>query len=165
MIEEFFALDVEDRVRLVNKMLEEEDKDALKNVAKRLNVNYSTFTKTMQQGNYIYVKRRNQYFKFIDTEETKGEVNSIKFEEELQFLREHMGKLKTVLQISESVLILDEEVYAKDIPMVVKSVKVNEKIYNRFAELCEERFNHLKMKDLISKALLDFCEKYTNRSI
>ncbi|HDT6574879.1 hypothetical protein [Bacillus mycoides] len=160
MIEEFFALDVEDRVRLVNKMLEEEDKDALKNVAKRLNVNYSTFTKTMQQGNYIYVKRRNQYFKFIDTEEAKGEVNSIKFEEELQFLREHMDKLKTVLHISESVLILDEEVYAKDIPMVVKSVKVNEKIYNRFAELCEERFNHLKMKDLISQALLDFYIKY-----
>ncbi|GAB6473687.1 hypothetical protein FT641_01945 [Bacillus paranthracis] len=163
MIEEFFALDVEDRVRLVNKMLEEEDKDALKNVAKRLNVNYSTFTKTMQQGNYIYVKRRNQYFKFIDTEETKGEVNSIKFEEELQFLREHMDKLKTVLHISESVLILDEEVYAKDIPMVVKSVKVNEKIYSRFVELCEERFNHLKMKDLISQALLDFYMKYNKK--
>ncbi|WP_206665681.1 hypothetical protein [Bacillus cereus] len=126
----------------------------------RLNVNYSTFTKTMQQGNYIYVKRRNQYFKFIDTEEAKEEVNSIKFEEELQFSREHMDKLKTVLYISESVLILDEEVYAKDITMVVKSVKVNEKIYNRFAELCEERFNHLKMKDLISQAMLDFYIKY-----
>ncbi|MDR5045725.1 hypothetical protein FNE59_08705 [Bacillus thuringiensis] len=126
----------------------------------RLNVNYSTFTKTMQQRNYIYVKRRNQYFKFIDTEEAKEEVNSIKFEEELQFSREHMDKLKTVLYISESVLILDEEVYAKDIPMVVKSVKVNEKIYNRFAELCEERFNHLKMNDLISQAMLDFYIKY-----
>lgn len=40
----------------------------------------------------------------------KGKVNSIKFEEELQFLSEHMDKLKTVLHISESVLILDVEV-------------------------------------------------------
>ncbi|PFR07571.1 hypothetical protein COK10_19870 [Bacillus anthracis] len=160
-MEDFLNLSIEERVEFVNNMLAKEEKDALRNVAKRLNINYSTFTKIMQEGDYIYVKRRNKYFKFIDEEqEEKNNTDEFEYLKEVNFIREHMNDIKRILNTMQSTLILNEEIYHKDAKVSVKSIKVNEEVYSKFARLCDDKFNHLKIKDIISQALLNFYNTY-----
>ncbi|GAY78711.1 hypothetical protein NBRC111894_4265 [Sporolactobacillus inulinus] len=58
---------------------------------------------------------------------------------------------------------MDKSVYDPDVKLVTKSIKVNNEIYSRFITLCENEFPHLKLKDLISQALLDFTKSYTTK--
>lgn len=67
--DKFSTMDVDKRAEEINKMLVNSD---LKVVAERLGIAYSSFTKLMQDGDFVYIARENQYFKFIRDKELLG---------------------------------------------------------------------------------------------
>ncbi|MDR6244940.1 hypothetical protein [Paenibacillus hunanensis] len=86
--ESFFTMQYDKRAEEVNKLLQSL---SLEDVAKKIGVNYSTFTKEMQTGDYVFIKRDNCYYKFlrdpfIGPEKKQNELNS----EELNFLKDNI---------------------------------------------------------------------------
>lgn len=65
--DKFHTTSSKDRVAIVNDLLKNEGFD-LQKVADTLEMNYSTFTKLMQEDDYVYIKRENQYYKFVRDE-------------------------------------------------------------------------------------------------
>lgn len=65
--DKFHTTSSKDRVAIVNDLLKNEGSD-LQKVADTLEMNYSTFTKLMQEDDYVYIKRENQYYKFVRDE-------------------------------------------------------------------------------------------------
>ncbi|MCY1105141.1 hypothetical protein P5F80_10310 [Shouchella clausii] len=65
--DKFHTANSKDRVAIVNDLLKKEGFD-LQKVADALEMNYSTFTKLMQEDDYVYIKRENQYYKFVRDE-------------------------------------------------------------------------------------------------
>ncbi|MEC1722831.1 hypothetical protein [Schinkia azotoformans] len=160
----FFTMDVDKRAEEINKMLVNSD---LKGVAEALGLAYSTFTKSMQTGDYTYIARENQYFKFIRDKELLGTMKpsdkaTTGFQEELTFLKENLETLKSLVStVNESpTLVLDKDIYNTKAKYVNKNLKLNENIYEKFSKLCENQFPHLKIQDLIAESLLEFINKY-----
>lgn len=162
--EEFLTMDPETRVKKINKMLET---TPLNEIAKELDIPYSSFLSEMTKGDYVYIKRDKKYFKFIRDENTqlgsRAETFTADYSEELSFLKNHLGTLKRMVSSQENVqpLILDKRIYDAKTKFVNKNIKVNVSIYQEFTALCENKFRHLKIQDLIAQALLDFINKYS----
>jgi len=160
----FFTIDVDKRAEEINKMLVNSD---LKGVAEVLGLAYSTFTKSMQNGDYTYIARENQYFKFIRDKELlrtvkPSDIPNTEFQEELTFIKENMEILKRLIStLDESpILVLDKEIYDSKAKYVNKNLKLNEAIYEKFSNMCENQFPYLKIQDLIAHSLLEFINKY-----
>ncbi|TKJ86063.1 hypothetical protein PaeCFBP13512_19710 [Paenibacillus sp. CFBP13512] len=158
--ESFFTMQYDKRAEEVNKLLQSL---SLEDVAKKVGVNYSTFTKEMQAGDYVFIKRDNCYYKFLRDpfsapEKKQNELNS----EELNFLKENIEELRELIANSndKSILHLDPRIYSKNSPFSVKSIKMNEDIYGMFTSHCEENFPHFRLQDLVAQSLLDFIAKY-----
>lgn len=160
----FFTMDVDKRAEEINKLLVNSD---LKGVADTLCIPYSSFTKEMQKGDFVYIARLNQYFKFIRDKESLGtEKPSDKaitgFQEELTFIKENMETIKSLVSTvnERPTLVLDKEIYNTKAKYVNKNLKLNENIYDKFSKLCDNQFPHLKIQDLIAHSLLEFIYKY-----
>lgn len=63
----FSTMSSKERVKIVNELLQSEGND-LQKVAKVLGIKYSTFTKLMQEDDYVYIKQLSKYCKFIQDE-------------------------------------------------------------------------------------------------
>lgn len=60
--DKFMNLPMKEKLNLVNKMLEKEEKDHLKNVSEKIGIPYSAFTKTMRDnGNFQYNQTTKKY--------------------------------------------------------------------------------------------------------
>lgn len=158
--ESFFTMQHDKRAEEVNKLLQSL---SLEDVAKKVGVNYSTFTKEMQAGDYVFIKRDNCYYKFLrDSFSTHSRKISSVDSEELNFLKEHLNTLRDLVENRSdiSTLILNPKIYSKNSQFSVKSIKMNEDIYAAFTQYCGEKFPHFRLQDLIAQSLLDFIEKY-----
>ncbi|MFD2618378.1 hypothetical protein [Terrilactibacillus laevilacticus] len=165
--DEFEKMDVIKRVLMVNDMLGKEKTDALKNVAAKLQLNYSSFTKEMRNGGFNYNQAKRQYEKVISIEEYQKVRSGLGTEDKnevLFYLAEHFEELKRLLSDSDNMLVLDKQVYDPNSKLAVKSIKVNNDIYEQFINLCEAQFPHLKLKDLVTQALLDFTRNYSMKN-
>ncbi|WP_088072038.1 hypothetical protein [Gottfriedia luciferensis] len=160
---EFFNMNLTKRVLMVNKLLKEEKEDQLKITADKIGITYSQFTKEMQKGNYVYIKRLNKYCKFMD-EETENKSNlkessgtlTIEFE---AFLQENFEVLQKIVEIHErKQLILCEAIF--DGGASNKSFKINDNVYQKFINLCKEKFPMYRQMDLMGQALYDFHLKH-----
>ncbi|WP_337017270.1 hypothetical protein [Oceanobacillus massiliensis] len=164
--DEFMSLSMKEKLKTVNKMLEEEDKDHLKNVSERVGLSYSVFTKTMRDnGNYQYNQTSKKYEKLMSLQEYErylqfGANDEDKSNETLNFLEEHLDELKNLLVVHQNRLILDPEVYDPSCKTASKSFQVNLDIFDQFTEICSTQFPHLRQRDLVSQSLLDFVRKY-----
>ncbi len=164
--DEFMSLSINERLKTVNKMLEKEEKDHLRNVSKKAGIPYSAFTKIMREsGSYQYNQTSKKYEKLLSLEEYEQYLQlatnkADKTNETLSFLEEHLDELKKLLVIQQVQLILDPEVYDPTCSTVSKSFQVNGNIYNQFTELCSTQFPHLRQKDLVSQCLFDFVKKF-----
>jgi len=164
--DEFMNLSMNEKLKTINKMLEKEDKDHLKNVSAKIGIRYSIFTKIMRDnGNYQYNQTSKRYEKLMSLDDyekyLQNSTNTAKnTNETLDFLSEHLEDLKNLLLTNQSQLILDTKVYDTSSKTLNKSLQVNADIYKRFTELCATEFPHLRQKDLVSQCLLDFIQKY-----
>ncbi|WP_153976931.1 hypothetical protein [Paenibacillus xylanilyticus] len=158
--ETFFTMQHDKRAEEVNKLLQS---FTLDEVAEKIGVSYSTFTKDMQAGDYVFIKRDNRYYKFLrDPFSMPPKKQTIVDSEELIFLKENLEKLRSLVKNKNdnSILVLDQKIYSKNSQFLVKSIKMNEEIYGRFTQNCVEKFPHFRLQDLIAQSLLDFIEKY-----
>ncbi|UQQ36181.1 hypothetical protein [Paenibacillus polymyxa] len=158
--ESFFTTQHDKRAEEVNKLLQSY---SLEEVAEKIGVNYSTFTKEMQAGDYVFIKRDNHYYKFLrDPQSIPTKRQPAMDSEEMSFLKENLEKLRSLVEVKndKSILVLDQRIYSKNSQFLVKSIKMNEDIYGYFTEYCDEKFPHFRLQDLIAHSLLDFIEKY-----
>lgn len=164
--EEFMNLSMKKKLEVVNKMLQTEKDDHLKNVSIKLDIPYPAFTKLMRDdGNYQFNQSSKIYEKIVSLEEYDQLIqlksNSNEYSNEaLKFLSENLNDIKKLLFQKEHQLILDPLVYDVKSKTTNKSIQVNTEIYNQFTELCSNQFPHLRQKDLISQCLLDFINAY-----
>ncbi len=133
-----------------------------------LDIPYSTFTKEMQKGDYVYIARENKYFKFIrnknDYVSSKSYIKGTEdYTEELAFLKENLEMLKKLVANSEEnkMLILDKAIYDTKAKFVNKNLKSERSHLRKILKLCESQFPHLKIQDIIAQSLLDFINKYS----
>ena len=76
--DKFLAMTPAERVRIVNKLLQDHD---LRGVAKVLEIPSSSLSKIMREGDYLYHKADKKYYPFVRSEEeritsTKSDDNS-----------------------------------------------------------------------------------------
>lgn len=138
-----------------------------------MGIPYSTFTKEMQRGDYVYIARENKYFKFIRDKNSlvNPKASNIKNEDftvELTFIKENLEGIKRLLvnhSAEGQMLILDKEIYNTKAKFVNKNLKINEAIYNKFSKICESQFPQYKVQDITAQSLLDFINKYQDPNI
>jgi len=162
--QQFMDLSAIEKVEVVNKMLKENNSD-LKIVASKLDLSESNLSKTIRaNSSFQYNKTSKQYERIMPIEEYKKYLqtssNEDKSDETLQYLSDHLEEIKGLLHVHSKQLILEPEIYDPKSKTVTKSVQVNSEIYQKFSELHSSRFSHLKIRDLISKALYDFIRVY-----
>lgn len=155
--EEFITLSPERKVEEVNKLLREH---TLKEVASLLGFKYSTFTTEMRNGGEFQFMKRNQ--QYVKTIVIKEEDDNWADNEVLTFVRQNKPTLQRLVEMyqSNNLLLLDERIYSKNAKFENKSIKMNKDIYKEFSLFCDTHYNHLKIQDLIAKAIIDFMERY-----
>lgn len=121
--ETFFTMQHDKRSEEVNKLLQS---FTLEEVAEKIGVSYSTFTKEMQAGDYVFIKRDNSYYKFLrDPLSIPTKKQPVVDSEELNFLKENIEKLRSLVESKndKSILVLDQRIYSKNSQFLVKSIK------------------------------------------
>ncbi|RKQ16445.1 hypothetical protein [Ureibacillus endophyticus] len=157
--EQFYNTHPDERVDIINKMLKN---SSLKEIAKKIGVPESSFSKEMTNGDYVYIKRDNQYYKYI-RDKNMISNNHQQSQDVISFIEQNMEVLKAILrhhEDSRNMLILDEQVYSKKAKYMNKSIKMNSEIYDKFVKFCEEKYPFLTLQDLVAQALLDFINRY-----
>ncbi|WP_251553965.1 hypothetical protein [Neobacillus muris] len=166
--QDFLKLSSLERVELVNKMLENEQEKHLENVAAKLGLKLSTFSKIMRDNaSYQYNQTSKRYDRILTIEEYKRHLNSgineNRSEESLQFVTDHLDELKTLLNAHKKELILEPEIYDPNSKTITKTLQMNAAISERFSKLCSSQFPLYRTRDLFSKCMLDFINKYESK--
>lgn len=160
----FLDLSPEEKVEVVNDMLLQENDNHLKNVAEKLGMSASSFSKTMRDNDkYQYNQKNKKYFRLLTVEEYKQmakKPSKHAYDEALQFLTNHLEDLELLLNQFQTSFQLEPQVYQHDSKTVTKSFQINKDIYDCFIHICQTRLPHLRQKDIISQCLLTFCNRY-----
>ncbi|SOC13478.1 hypothetical protein SAMN05880501_107198 [Ureibacillus xyleni] len=157
--EQFYNTAPQKRVEIINEMLKS---SSLKEVAKKVGVPESTFSKEMTRGDYVYIKRDNQYYRFIRDKEMVKQ-NSEQYQDVITFIEQNIETLKVIINDYEGfrkMLILDERVYSKQAEYTNKSIKMNGEVYEEFVEFCKDKYPYLMIQDLVAQSLIDFTNRY-----
>ncbi|HBJ01238.1 MAG TPA: hypothetical protein DDY89_11100 [Lysinibacillus sp.] len=156
--DKFLKLNNKDRVTFVNDLLKNKAFD-LQQVADHIGINYSTFTKVMQEDDFVYIKRENQYYKFVRDENAISSAEN--FENELTaFLNENLDTLKSMIDKHKrnDDFTIDKKIFASKLS--TKTFRMPEELYQQFVRTCEKEFPHLKIQDIIAQLLSGFTDKY-----
>lgn len=159
-IDSFTSLSAKQRVNIVNNLLKKEG-FRLQEVAKEIGMKYSSFTKLMQEDDYVYIKRDNQYYKFIRDEKMIIN-NSEKKNNEIAYIKENFSTLRELIERRKdnNDLLLDKRIYHSTSKHVTKNFRISDEIYKQFTEICNEQYPHLKIQDIVSQLLLDFIDRH-----
>lgn len=164
--EEFMTLSMEEKLETVNSVLQNEQKDHLKNVSEKVGIPYNFFTKLMRDnGNYHYSQSNKRYEKLLSLEEYEAYLQSQPqtnhaSSQALQFIEEHLDELKALLHAQENQLILDPKVYDQSCETSNKSLQLNMDIFKEFSKFISTHYPHYRQRDLLSQSLLDFIRRY-----
>ena len=158
--DKFIALSNKERVQFVNDLLKNKA-FTLQQVADHVGVNYSTFTKIMQEDDYVYIKRENSYYKFARDENTIIQ-NHIAEDEVTLFLKENLELLKTIVAKynANNDFTIDKKLFNINSKLSTKTFRMPEDLYQKFVDTCEKEFPYLKIQDIIAQLLVDFTNKY-----
>lgn len=155
--EKFLALDCKQRVEVVNDLLK--NNHDLQQVADKIGINYSTFTKVMQEDDFVYIKRLNQYYKFLRVENAVLSIDN-SADDLTAFLNENKDVLKQIIEKHKASndFTIDKKIFASKLSS--KTFRMPEELYQQFVLTCEREFPHLKIQDIIAQLLLEFSDKY-----
>lgn len=161
--DKFHTANSKDRVAIVNGLLKKEGFD-LQKVADALEMNYSTFTKLMQEDDYVYIKRENQYYKFV-RDENQIPTISTKTDSEIDYIMKNFSLLKSLIERykQNGDFIIDKRIFRSTSKISSKNFRMSDDLYQNFIATCENEFPHLKIQDIIAQLLLDFTDKYSNK--
>lgn len=157
----FYEMDVHLRARKINEMLKN---SSLSEVAKKIGIPSSTFSKEMQKGDYIYIKRENKYFRFIRDDSIAPSGNfTTQSNEALEFLNEHLDDLKRLIKNYNSDTIqLNPKVYTDSSKVVTRSIRIRENLYKEFQSYCNSHYPYYSIHDLVAHCLVEFTNKKNN---
>lgn len=161
--DKFFTRSSKERVAIVNELLQKEGFD-LQKVADALEMNYSTFTKLMQEDDYVYIKRENQYYKFV-RDESQISTISDQTDSEMDYIKANFSVLKSIVERYKhnDDFIIDKRIFRSTSKTSSKNFRMPDDLYKNFVSTCEKEFPHLKIQDIIAQLLLDFSDKYSNQ--
>src|SRR5690606_3012072 len=133
---------------------------SLNEVAKEIGIPSSSFSKEMTNGDYVYIKRENQYYKFV--RDLKDLQSSVTDNDTMLYLNQNIETIKKVISLFQhhTPLILDEKIYSKQLSYTTKSLKMNDNVYSEFTDFFKSNYPTYRLQDLIAQALLDFIQKY-----
>lgn len=95
--DEFYSMEPDVRVNHINKMLLNR---SLNEVAKEIGIPSSSFSKEMTNGDYVYIKRENQYYKFVrDLNDIKSNPTS---DDSMLFINKNIGTIKKMVALFEN---------------------------------------------------------------
>ncbi|MDQ0215366.1 hypothetical protein J2S13_001779 [Oikeobacillus pervagus] len=159
----FTTMSSKERVAIVNDLLSKDGFD-LQKVADTLKLNYSTFTKLMQEDDYVFIKRDNQYYKFIRDENQIISVTAPK-DPELDYIKQNFLALKSLIEQSKNNndFILDKRIFQSP-KFATKNFRMSDELYKQFVKTCKEHFPQYKLQDIIAQLLFNFNEKYSKNN-
>lgn len=155
--EDFYSTEPDIRVDTINKMLLNR---SVSEVAKEIGIPSSSFSKEMTNGDYVYIKRENQYYKFVrDISDFQANLET---DDATAFVNKNMDTLKKIVSLfkGKTPLILDESIYVKNADYSNKNVRMNNLIYSEFTNFCGNNYPTYRLQDLFSQALIDFTKTY-----
>ena len=157
--DKFIAMSPAERVRVVNKFLQDHD---LREISSQIGIPSSSFSKLMREGDYIYHKADKRYYPFVRTEEERITRTKSNDDSGLSFIKHHEKTLKMIIEQFEhtGLLVLDKRIYSNDATFSNKSIRMNNDIYEEFSGFCEKYFPHLKIQHIIAQALIDAMTRY-----
>ncbi|QHS24334.1 hypothetical protein GWK91_16250 [Virgibacillus sp. MSP4-1] len=160
----FTTISSKQRVKVVNDLLQKEGND-LRKVADTLKIKYSTFTKLMQENDYVYIKRLGQYCKFVQDDSLIVE-DPTSDSDEVAYIKENFAILQSLIESRKGNydFTLDKRIYHSSSKTVTKNFRISDDIYKLFAKTCDEEFPHLKLQDIIAQLLLTFTDQYANQN-
>ena len=161
--DKFHTANSKNRVAIVNELLKRDGFD-LQKVADALEMNYSTFTKLMQEDDYVYIKRENQYYKFV-RDENQIPTISTQTDSEMDYFKKNFSLLKSLIERYKhnDDFNIDKRIFRSTYKISSKNFRMPDDLYQNFVATCENEFPHLKIQDIIAQLLLDFTDKYSNR--
>lgn len=164
-IDNFTTLSSKERVTIVNDLLSKEGFD-LQKVADTLKMKYSTFTKLMQEDDYVFIKRDNQYYKFVRNE-SQVMYNNGSEGPKLSYIKQNFSALKTLVERSKNSndFILDKRIFHSTSKSTTKNFRMADELYKQFIKTCEEQFPQYKVRDIIAQLLFDFSQKTSTTMI
>lgn len=156
------------KLETANQLLKMETKDHKGSLSKKLGISYNNFYKIMwDNGNYHYYQSNRRYEKLMSLDEyesylklqshTKHDPNKA-----LQFIKEHLDELKTMLNSQGKQLILEAKVYNLTSKTGYNSLRLNLEIFVEFSKFISLQFPHYRQRKLLSQSLLEFTRKYEN---
>lgn len=156
--ENFLTLSSKQRVEYVNDLLK--NNHDLQQVADKIGINYSTFTKVMQEDDFVYIKRENQYYKFIRNPNAISAIDNTA-DDLTSFLDENIDILKQIIEKykANDDFTIDKKIFASKLS--TKTFRMSEDIYQEFVRTCEAEFKHLRIQDIIAQLLLNFSNNYS----
>lgn len=159
----FSTMSSKQRVKAINDLLKMEGND-LQKVSEFVGINYSTFTKIMQEDDYVFIKRDNQYYKFIRDEkkivETSNNDNL-----ELNYLIENFSLFQSLIDRHKRNcdFFIDNKLFQTDSKSSTKTFRIPEELYKEFSKACKQNFPYLNIQDVIGQLLLNFVDEYSNK--
>lgn len=161
--DKFHTTNSKNRVAIVNELLKRDGFD-LQKVADALEMNYSTFTKLMQEDDYVYIKRENQYYKFVRDESQVSSISD-QTDSEMDYIKKNFSPLKSLIERYKhnGDFIIDKRIFRSTSKISSKNFRMPDDLYQNFIATCENEFPHLKIQDIIAQLLLDFADKYSNQ--
>ncbi|MGM8215817.1 hypothetical protein ACLIA0_09635 [Bacillaceae bacterium W0354] len=163
--DDFFTMNIHERVELVNKLLKK-DNNNLRAVAKILGINYSTFTKAMLEGDYVYVKRHNQYYPFFREPGSMPRNSTQEKCMEIDFIKENFATLKKVIDKENKnhpQLIIDKRLFESS-KSVTKNFRISPDLYDEFTKVCERHYPYLRIQNIIAQLLLNFIDDHSTKA-
>ena len=150
---EYRKLPVEEQVSWLN---EELQKQELKKVAVELGMSTSTLTNGIRAAGFKFDRAAKQYV--IAT------LNSINEDKQLMvYLHEHFAELQMLIEMQRFEVNQDVKLDKRgsmDAKYVVKSIKVQDNIYEEFEELYKTKLHQWKIQDVMTQMMMEFVEKY-----
>lgn len=160
--DDFATLSSKQRVKIVNDLLKKGGND-LQKVAKTLGINYSTFTKLMQEDDYVYIKRIAMYCKFVQDESLLRESPSTEGAE-LDYIKENFQTLKELIEQRKdnNDFKLDKRIFHSNSKSPSRNFRIPDNLYEQFTQTCEQRFPHLQIQHIVAQCLLNFVDQYSD---
>ncbi len=159
VIEEYLDLDIEDQLKFLNK---QRATKLMKVIAEELGAKPYVIEKPIKSAGYKYDHDKKKY--------VLQEVNQSQQENDvMQYFEQHFDTLKSLVQqVEESsysnTMIIDR-VILKNRVYKSKGLKVQEDVYTRFVELYKQQYQQYKLQDIISQAILEFCQRYEKKEM
>ncbi|AOM82064.1 hypothetical protein [Salisediminibacterium beveridgei] len=158
--DQFFSMDPHVRVKKINKLMEN---NSLEEVAESIGVARSSFSKEMQKEDYVYIKRYNQFFRFVRDQDASPSFNQVNQNETMQFIEDHKKDFERLfLNMRGKRVDIDPTIYDNNTKVITKSIRIREHVYQDFQTFCQSNWPQFNVQDLLAQSLIEFMHKKQN---